>query len=108
MLARAAFDLTSVDAFLLQLIHFLLYTPFTLTSPKAIARQPQNPTLENRETDNTGANIALMESFVETPLYKEYCVGKHTHEAKMNSSFVNLLYRIYLLASTNPNCDNVE
>lgn len=82
--------------------------PLHTHEPKAIARQPQNPTLESRETDNTGANTALMESFVETPLYKEYCAGKHTHEAKINSSFVNLPYTIYLLASTNLNCDNVE
>lgn len=82
---------------LLTVYSFSSTTPFTLANPEAMARQPQNPTLESRGTDNAEGNTDLMESFVEIPLYKEYCVRKHTHEAKINSSFVNLLYTIYLV-----------
>jgi hypothetical protein len=72
-----------------------------------MAREFQNPTLERRETDNAGYT-ALMELLVETPLYKEYCVQKSTHEAKINSSFINLLYTICLYLSINLKCDNVQ
>lgn len=73
-----------------------------------MARQLQNQTLESPETDNEGGYTALMESFVENPLYKEYCVQKHTHKAKINSGFINLFYTICLLNSINLKCDNVQ
>lgn len=45
---------------------------------------------------------------MEIPLYKEYRVQKHTHKAKINSSFINLLYTICLLISTDLKWDNVQ
>lgn len=85
---------------LLTLDSFPSTAPFTLENPEVIARQLQHLTMENRETDDAGGYTVLMESLVETPSCKEYCVQKHTHEAKINSSFINLLYAICLLIST--------
>lgn len=106
--AFVAFDLTSVDEFPSDTRFIFLYNPFTLANPEAMTRQLQNPTLESRETDNAGGYTPLMESSVETPLCKECCVQKHTHEAKIHSGFISLIYTIYLLICSNLKCDNVR
>ncbi|KAJ5406069.1 hypothetical protein N7465_007353 [Penicillium sp. CMV-2018d] len=100
--------LNCVDEFPSDTRFIFLYNPFALANLEAMARQLQNPTLEGRETDNAGGYTTLMESSVETRLCKKCCVQKHTHEAKIHSGLISLIYTRYLLICSNPKCDNVR
>jgi hypothetical protein len=63
-------------------------------------RRLQNLTLESRETDNTGGFTALVTSIGVKKPFGNSKAKRRTHEAKINMSFVNLLYTICLLLPT--------
>lgn len=83
-------------------------TPSIIPNPEDMARRLQNMSLESRETANTGGYTALIKSFMELPLYKDYPVEKNTHEAKINASFINLLYNLCLLIRTELKWENIQ
>lgn len=83
-------------------------TPFTAEKLERVTRRLQNLTLESRETDNTGGFTALVTSIRIKKPFGNSEAKKRTHEAKINMSFVNLLYTICLLLPTELKWDSLQ
>ncbi|CAI7656463.1 unnamed protein product [Penicillium crustosum] len=83
-------------------------TPFTAENLERITRRLQNLTLESRETDNTGGFTALVTSIGVKQPFGNSEAKRRTHEAKINMSFVNLLYTICLLLPTELKWDSIQ
>lgn len=73
-----------------------------------VQRRLQNLTLESRDTQNTGRFTNLIQSYSPRPIYKDFIVQRLTHEAKINTSFINFLYTICLLIPTDLKWDTLQ
>jgi hypothetical protein len=83
-------------------------TPFTAEKLEQITRRLQNLSLESRETANTGGFTALVTSIGIKQPFGNFEAKRRTHEAKINMSFVNLLYTICLLLPTELKWDSIQ